>query len=69
MAILKIQQALRHLKKGGLVIVMDDQDREAEGDLVGLASRATPQKVLSMRGGCCVCLWHLKWPGGSSLNR
>ena len=31
MNVKKIQDALAQLKNGGLVIVMDDQDREAEG--------------------------------------
>lgn len=58
MDIKKIQDALAHLKNGGLVIVMDDEDREAEGDMIGLASQATPQKVNFMtkyaRGLMCV---------------
>lgn len=58
MDIKKIQNALTHLKNGGLVIVMDDEDREAEGDMIGLASKATPQKVNFMtkyaRGLMCV---------------
>lgn len=58
MDVKKIQSAIDHLKKGGLVIVMDDLDREAEGDLIGLASKATPEKVNFMtkyaRGLMCV---------------
>lgn len=58
MDVKKIQSAIDQLKKGGLVIVMDDLDREAEGDLVGLASKATPEKVNFMtkyaRGLMCV---------------
>lgn len=58
MDVKKIQAALQHLRNGGLVIVMDDQDREAEGDMIGLASEATPQKVNFMtkyaRGLMCV---------------
>lgn len=54
----KIQNALERLKAGDLVIVMDDLDREAEGDLVGIASKVTPQKVNFMtkyaRGLMCV---------------
>lgn len=46
------------VKVGDLVIVMDDLDREAEGDLVGIASKVTPQKVNFMtkyaRGLMCV---------------
>lgn len=58
MDVKKIQAAIDHLKKGGLVIVMDDLDREAEGDMIGLASKATPEKVNFMtkyaRGLMCV---------------
>lgn len=58
MNVKKIQAAIKHLQQGGLVIVMDDVDREAEGDLVGLASKATPEKVNFMtkyaRGLMCV---------------
>ena len=58
MNVKKIQDALVQLKNGGLVIVMDDQDREAEGDMIGLASKATPAKVNFMtkyaRGLMCV---------------
>lgn len=54
----KIQAMIKHLQEGGLAIVMDDADREAEGDLVGLASEATPEKVNFMtkyaRGLMCV---------------
>lgn len=41
----KIQTALTHLKNGGLIIVTDDEDREAEGDLLGIASKVTPEAV------------------------
>lgn len=58
MDVKKIQNAIEHLKHGGLVIVMDDLDREAEGDMIGLASKATPEKVNFMtkyaRGLMCV---------------
>lgn len=58
MDVKKIQAAIEQLKQGRLVIVMDDLDREAEGDLVGLASKATPAKVNFMtkhaRGLMCV---------------
>lgn len=58
MNVKKIQAAIEHLRQGGLVIVMDDLDREAEGDLVGIASKATPEKVNFMtkyaRGLMCV---------------
>lgn len=54
----KVQLAIEQLRAGGLVIVIDDHDREGEGDLVGLASQATAAKVNFMtkyaRGLMCV---------------
>lgn len=41
----KIENAIKVLQNGGLIIVADDDDREAEGDLVGLASQATAETV------------------------
>lgn len=41
----KITEALAVLKRGGLIIVADDEDRESEGDLVGLAEFVTPETV------------------------
>ncbi|QTJ49658.1 GTP cyclohydrolase II [Dolosigranulum pigrum] len=41
----KIVQAVNWLKKGGLVIIADDESRESEGDLVGLADFVTDESV------------------------
>ncbi|SEA72326.1 3,4-dihydroxy 2-butanone 4-phosphate synthase / GTP cyclohydrolase II [Thalassobacillus cyri] len=40
-----IEQALEDLKQGKVVIVCDDEDRENEGDLIGLAEYATPEMI------------------------
>ena len=40
-----VDVALRALRAGGLVIVVDDQTRENEGDLVMAAERATPESM------------------------
>ena len=40
-----ITEAIQTLKKGGLIIVADDDDRESEGDLFGLAEYVTPEAV------------------------
>lgn len=45
MDVKKIQDAIEWLKKGGLVIVADDEDRESEGDMIGLGSKVTPENV------------------------
>lgn len=40
-----IEQALEQLKLGRLIIVVDDEDRENEGDFLALAEYATPELV------------------------
>ena len=40
-----VEKALFDLRAGKLIIVVDDDDREAEGDLVGLAELASPENV------------------------
>lgn len=55
-----IPEAIDRIKKGGMVIVTDDEDRENEGDLVMAASHVTPAAVNFMarfaRGLICVPL-------------
>ncbi|ANZ57595.1 3,4-dihydroxy-2-butanone-4-phosphate synthase [Fructilactobacillus lindneri] len=41
----KMEDVITRLKNGGLVIVSDDEDRENEGDLVGLGATITPESV------------------------
>lgn len=41
----RVRQAVVALKQGKLIILTDDQNREHEGDLVGLASFVTPEKI------------------------
>jgi 3,4-dihydroxy 2-butanone 4-phosphate synthase/GTP cyclohydrolase II len=43
-----IQQAVAALAAGGMVIVVDDADREDEGDLIALAESVTPAQVAFM---------------------
>ncbi|PWG00337.1 3,4-dihydroxy-2-butanone-4-phosphate synthase [Levilactobacillus bambusae] len=53
-----IEAALTALRAGQLVLVVDDDHREAEGDLIGLSELATPETVNLMtqygRGLICV---------------
>lgn len=53
-----IEEAIEDLKKGKVVIVVDDEDRENEGDFIGLAEFATPEMINFMathgRGLICV---------------
>ncbi len=54
----RIEEILEEFKKGKMVIVLDDKERENEGDLIASASLATPQVVNFMakygRGLICV---------------
>lgn len=53
-----IEDALEALKAGKMILVVDDEDRENEGDLVALAEKATPEVINFMitygRGLVCV---------------
>lgn len=56
----RVEEALAFLKQGKLIIVADDDNREAEGDLIGLAQYASAatlnQMVTEARGLVCVPL-------------
>jgi 3,4-dihydroxy 2-butanone 4-phosphate synthase/GTP cyclohydrolase II len=52
-----IPEAVEQIKRGGVVIVLDDEDRENEGDFICAAELATPEVinfVLSGRGDFCM---------------
>jgi 3,4-dihydroxy 2-butanone 4-phosphate synthase / GTP cyclohydrolase II len=55
-----IESAIEDIKKGKLVIVVDDEDRENEGDFITAAENATPEIINFMsrygRGLICVPL-------------
>ncbi|MGD9677704.1 MAG: bifunctional 3,4-dihydroxy-2-butanone-4-phosphate synthase/GTP cyclohydrolase II [Vulcanibacillus sp.] len=40
-----IEEAIEDLKSGKVIIVVDDQDRENEGDFIALADKATPEVI------------------------
>ena len=44
-AIERVEQAIEEIKRGKMVIMMDDEDRENEGDLVYAATFSTPEMV------------------------
>jgi 3,4-dihydroxy 2-butanone 4-phosphate synthase/GTP cyclohydrolase II len=44
-AIQRVEKAIDEIKKGKMVIMMDDEDRENEGDLVYAATFSTPDMV------------------------
>lgn len=53
-----IEEAIYDLMRGKVIIVVDDEDRENEGDLIALAEKATPEVINFMikeaRGLVCV---------------
>ena len=55
-----IASALAHLQKEGMIVVVDDEDRENEGDLICAASTATAEQINFMarygRGLICLAL-------------
>jgi 3,4-dihydroxy 2-butanone 4-phosphate synthase/GTP cyclohydrolase II len=55
-----IEEALTALRSGRLVIVVDDEDRENEGDFIGAAEAMTPEQVNFMtkegRGLLCTAI-------------
>ncbi len=53
-----IEQAVEELRKGQFVVVVDDEDRENEGDLVLAADRVTPEAInfMAREGRGLICL-------------
>jgi 3,4-dihydroxy 2-butanone 4-phosphate synthase/GTP cyclohydrolase II len=53
-----LSEALNQLKKGGMIILTDDESRENEGDLVLAAEFATPEMIAFMAREACglICL-------------
>ena len=55
---LKIEQAVRDIKDGKMVILVDDEDRENEGDLCMAAEKVTPEAInfMAKYGRGLICL-------------
>src|ERR1043165_5504803 len=55
-----IEDALAELKSGRMIVLVDDENRENEGDLVLLAEKATPEAINFMltqgRGILCLAM-------------
>lgn len=53
-----VQEALNELQKGKFIIVLDDEHRENEGDLIIPAENATPENINFMikKGGGLICV-------------
>jgi 3,4-dihydroxy 2-butanone 4-phosphate synthase/GTP cyclohydrolase II len=58
MAISKIEDVLRDIRKGKIVIIVDDEDRENEGDVMIAAEKVTPEVITFMARYACglICL-------------
>ena len=58
MPLCSIEEALADLKQGKMIILVDDEDRENEGDLTIAAEFATPEAINFMAHHCCglICL-------------
>ncbi|MFP5298250.1 MAG: 3,4-dihydroxy-2-butanone-4-phosphate synthase, partial [Actinomycetota bacterium] len=71
MPLAKIEEAIEEIRAGRMVIVVDDEDRENEGDLIFAAEMVTPELIGFMVRHCSgiICvpmeadrLDHLKLP-------
>ncbi len=53
-----IAEAIEDIRKGKMIVVVDDEDRENEGDLVVAAEKVTPAIInfMAKHGGGLVCL-------------
>ena len=56
--IARVHAAIDAVKNGGMVIMVDDEDRENEGDLVFPAENVTPQLInfMAREARCLICL-------------
>lgn len=56
----KIEDAIKDIKEGKIIIVVDDEDRENEGDFIAAARHATPEMINFMvthgRGLVCAAI-------------
>jgi 3,4-dihydroxy 2-butanone 4-phosphate synthase/GTP cyclohydrolase II len=48
-----VEEAIAAIARGEMVVVVDDDDRENEGDLVAAASKITPDQMAFMIRHCC----------------
>lgn len=53
-----IEEAIEDIKKGKIIVVVDDEDRENEGDLIMAADKVTPEAInfMAMYGRGLVCM-------------
>ena len=53
-----IPSAIKEIKAGGMVVVLDNEDRENEGDLVMASDAATPANInfMAKEGRGLICI-------------
>ena len=58
MALATIDEAVRDIRDGKMIIIVDDEDRENEGDLVCAAEKVTPEIInfMAVHGRGLICL-------------
>ena len=56
--VVSVEQALKTVKDGKLIIIVDDEDRENEGDLMVAAEKATPEVInfMTKHGRGLICM-------------
>jgi 3,4-dihydroxy-2-butanone 4-phosphate synthase len=62
MALGRVEDAIAAIRAGEAVIVVDDEDRENEGDLIMAAESATPETIAfswPTRRGSFALLWRV----------
>ncbi|MGB1089496.1 MAG: 3,4-dihydroxy-2-butanone-4-phosphate synthase, partial [Schleiferiaceae bacterium] len=57
MSLNTIEEAIEDIKAGKVVIVVDDEDRENEGDFVAAASKVSPEMInfMATEGRGLIC--------------
>lgn len=58
MPLSSIEDAVRDIREGRMIIIVDDEDRENEGDLVCAAEKVTPEMInfMAVNGRGLICL-------------
>jgi len=58
MPLARIEDAVRDVRDGKMIIIVDDEDRENEGDLVFAAEKTTPEMInfMAVHGRGLICL-------------
>jgi 3,4-dihydroxy 2-butanone 4-phosphate synthase/GTP cyclohydrolase II len=62
--VVSVEKAIEEVKAGRIIIIVDDKDRENEGDLMVAAEKTTPDIInfMARYGRGLICLPLLMWP-------